>query len=650
MQIVYYSFIIAAFMSVGYLIKWMKEKDYKHIFASAGIVISAGVLGVLVTAVSIFTTYEYSKLSIRGGTALADEKSNFNKTGLSNDYALSYSVYKAEPLVMMFPLLYGGSSGNLEVPEDKSKAIAALQETPQQISQFLTSQGALQFYWGGIDGVGTAGPPYVGAIICFLALLGFAFLDNKHKWWILAACIVTLLMSWGKYFEGFNVFLLKHLPMYNKFRAPSMILVVPTFLFGMLAILTAQKIIDTKDKASLLQPFKKGLIITGSIFVVALLVYVSSNFTSQTDTQLNKFIQEQVSNIPDGQQKQAILEPVKHFFNALKEDRQGLALSTIFRSFMFIAIVIIALWLYIKNKINTAVLLVAIGFFSFIDLILVDTKYLNGDHFQDASDYDNVFKPTAVDTEILKDTSFYRVFNISYGIQTAFNGDAMQAYFHKSIGGYHPAKLSIYQDLIEHQLYKFPNCMPVIDMLNTKYIILKNPQNGQLTYQINPDNLGPVWFVKDVVYKSSESDMMKALDNFNPRDTAFVYEADKQWVNYSNQIDTSATIRLINNDNDVVNYRSHSSTNRFAVFSEIYYNKGWKAYIDGKETPIVHTNYVLRGLSVPAGDHEIKFEFKPTSYYLGAKLSIIASAIIWLLLITAIWYELRLGKIKKING
>lgn len=641
-QISYYTFIIAFFMSIGYLVKWIKEKDFKHIFISVVIVFVCGIIGVMVTAVNIFTTYEYSKLSIRGGSVLADEKSDYNKTGLSNDYALSYSVYKTEPLVMMFPHLYGGSSGNLEVSEDKSKAIAALQEMPQQLAQQI--QGSLQFYWGGIDGVGTAGPPYAGAIICFLALLGFAVLDNKHKWWILAACIVTLLMSWGKYFEGFNVFLLNHLPMYNKFRAPSMILVVPTFLLGMLAMLTTQKIIDTKDKSTLLKPLKKGLIITAGVFVFALLVYLASDFTSQTD----KTVLQQVNSIPDAQQKQAILEPVTHFFNALKEDRQGLALSTIFRSFIFIALVIIGLWFYIKNKINTTVLLVAVGFLSFIDIILIDNKYLNEDHYQDADDYSNNFKPSAVDNEILKDTSFYRVFNVSHGISGAFNADAMTSYFHKSIGGYHPAKLSIYQDLIEHQLYKFPNCMPVINMLNTKYVILSNPQNGQLTYQINPENLGAVWFVKDVLYKSTPGDMMKALDNFNPRDTAFVYDRDKSLVNYSNQTDTNATIRLLNNDNDVVNYKSYSNANRFAVFSEIFYNKGWKAYIDEKETPIVQTNYVLRGLSIPAGEHEIKFEFKPTSYYLGNKLSIISSAIIWLLLIAAIvQYFMKQKKLSK---
>ncbi|MEK7199238.1 MAG: hypothetical protein AAB212_04885, partial [Bacteroidota bacterium] len=203
LQITYYGFLIALIISISLGIKWIKEKDLKHLFTAGGLAISAAILGILVNAVTLFTTYEYSKRTIRGGSQLGDEKGSVTKTGLSKDYALSYSMYKTEPLVMMFPRIYGGSSGNLEVAEDKSKAIEALQQMPQQLGQQL--QGYLQFYWGGIDGAGgTAGPPYLGAIVCFLALLGFVFLDGKHKWWILAACLLTIMMSWGKYFEGFN--------------------------------------------------------------------------------------------------------------------------------------------------------------------------------------------------------------------------------------------------------------------------------------------------------------------------------------------------------------------------------------------------------------------------------------------------------------
>jgi hypothetical protein len=630
MQITYYTFIIAGIMSVGYLIHWIKEKHFKHLILSVAIVAIAGLIGVMVNSVSLFTTYEYSKQTIRGGSVLADSKSTVTQTGLSKDYALSYSLYKTEPLVLMFPHAYGGSSNNMEVAEDKSKAIEALQQMNPQLGQQL--QGALQFYWGGIDGVGTSGPPYAGAIICFLALMGFAVLDGKHKWWILTAIVLTTMMSWGKYFEDFNVLLLKYLPMYDKFRAPSMIMVVPTLLLGMMAILTIQKIIDTKDKNTLLKPFKKGLIITASIFAIALLLYVSADFSSSTDKEMLK----QVSSISDAQQKEAIYQPVLTFINGLKADRQSLLLGTILRSFLFIAVAIVALWLYMKNKISTIVALAAIGIFVLIDIMVIDSKYLNNDHYQDQADSDNIFKPSEADMMIMKDTGYYRVFNISQGIiSNAFNAGALNSYFHKSIGGYHPAKLSIYQDLIEKQLYKFPDCMPVINMLNTKYIITVNKQNGQLIAQQNPANLGAVWFVKAVEFKKDPAAVMNSLDHFNPKDTAIVEEKNKSLINITSQPDTTAQIRLVKNDNDFIEYQSKNNASQFAVFSEVFYDKGWKAFIDGKETPIVQTNYVLRGLSVPAGSHTITFEFKPAAYYNSTKLAIISSSLVWLLLIGA---------------
>jgi hypothetical protein len=216
----------------------------------------------------------------------------------------------------------------------------------------------------------------------------------------------------------------------------------------------------------------------------------------------------------------------------------------------------------------------------------------------------------------------------------------MTAYFHKSIGGYHPAKLSIYQDLIEHQLFKFPQSLPVVNMLNTKYIIQRD-QSGKESININPDALGSAWFVQAVRYEKTARDVMNALTGFHPKDTAIVFEKDRQLVNYAPASDSAASIQLIKNDNDEVTYRSNASSNRFAVFSEIYYNLGWKAYIDGKETPIVRTNYVLRGLSIPAGQHEIRFVFHPDSFYKGESIALIGGIIVLLLIAAAIFLSFR---------
>jgi len=637
LQITYYSLIIILFMSIGFAVKCIQEKDFKHLFQSAGIAFFAALLGIMINATTLLTTYEYSKKTIRGGSILADGKTSATKTGLSADYALSYSIYKTEPLVMMFPHIYGGSSNQLEVAEDKSKAIEALQQMPQQLSQQI--QSALQFYWGGIES-GTSGPPYAGAVICFFALIGFVLVDKKYTYWIGALIAFTLLLSWGKYFQEFNLMMLKFLPMYDKFRAPSMILVIPTFLFCMLATLAIQKILSEENKELLWNQYKRGLLIVASIFALALIVYITSDFTNEGDRMLTK----QVNTIPDAAQRESISTSVKQFTNGLIEDRKGLFLGDLLRTFLFCLVAAGAVYAIIKTKVNTLIILVIIGVFAMIDIFSINSKYLNSNNYQDAGEYETTFTPSAADNQILKDTSYYRVLNLTQGISGAFNSGALTAYFHKSVGGYHPAKLSIYQDLIEKQLYNFPNCLPVLNMLNTKYLILPDQQTGAPIVQENSNALGACWFVKGMRFEKGPAEVMNALTYFTPKDTAVVEEKYKTELQTINAADSAASIFLVNNNNDEIIYRSTSSTQNFAVFSEIFYEKGWIATIDGKESPIIQTNYVLRGLVVPAGIHDIAFNFKPASFYTGNKAAIGSSVVIWLLLIAAIGSSFRKNK------
>ena len=620
-QISYYAIIIAFLMSIGYAIQWIKQKAFKHLFTAFGLAATAAVLGIMCNLVVLATTYEYSKESIRGGSVLANEKSNNNKTGLNKDYALSYSFGIKEPLVMMFPRIFGGSTGNLEVAEDKSKAIESLQQMPQGLGQQL--QGYLQFYWGGI-GSGTAGPPYSGAVVCFLAIMGLSFIPNKHKWWMIAAIILTFMMSWGSYFEGFNVYLLEHLPFYNKFRAPSMIMVIPTFLFAVSSVIAAQYLLYSGEGKTLLNRYKKGLYVVGSVFILALMIYFTADFKSINDQQLI----DQVSQISDTQQREAILPSVRNFTNALQEDRKSLFWGDLLRSFLFVLVASISIWLTLTEKLKAKWTLAILGIAGMIDLLSIDSNYLNESNYQDEETYQQVFTPSPINDGISKDTGYYRVFDISNGVSTAFNGNAITSVYHKSIGGYHAAKLSIYQDLIENQLYRFPNCMPVINMLNTKYIIFQDPSSGQPTYQLNPEAAGACWFVDNVKSEKDPAKVMKTLDSINIKQLAIV-EGD---VVMNNRAIAGDSIWIVNNLHDEVNYRSKSNSERFAVFSEIFYKHGWKAYVDGKETPIYKTNYVLRGAIIPAGDHEIKFVFRPDSFYKSQQLEMVASGIVWLLL------------------
>ena len=629
LQITYYAAIIIIFMAIGFAIYCIKTNALKHLLIAGCLALGAAILGVGVNAVTLRTTSEYGKLSIRGGSILATEndKGRATKTGLNKDYAMSYSVYKTEPLAMMIPHIYGGSS-QMEVDETKSKAVEKLSEMPQQMSQQL--QGYLGSYWGGIGG--TSGPPYIGAIICFLALIGFVITDNKYKWWILACCVFAIMLSWGKYFDGFNTWMLTHLPAYDKFRAPSMILVIPTFLLTMLAALSLQTIIDTENKEALLTKYKKGLYVAGGMMLLALLVYLGADFAGEGDKGLLK----QVSEMP-ADQKANIEATIKGFVNALHEDRKGLFMSDFIKTLALMSVAATLLWFNIKKKISNLVVVIIIGIVAFVDVITVDTKYLNADKFIEADSYNETnFKETPVVTELLKDKSHFRVFNVSQGTQESFNHDAKTSYYLNSIGGYSPAKLSIYQDIIERQLYNFPNCMPVVNMLNAKYIIQQNQQTGQQMSFPNPDALGNCWFVKAVNFKPTPLAVMNSLTTLNTKDSAVVEDGEKALVKYDEATDSTAKISLVKNENDFIEYTSNAATTKFAVFSEVYYNAGWKAYIDGKETPIVKTNYVLRGLSVPAGQHKITFEFKPSSYYDSIKISVASSGLIWLLLISSI--------------
>jgi len=645
MQIVYYTLMILLAMTIGYVVNWIKRKEFKHLAFAVSIAVVAGITAVCVNAVQIFTTLDVAKTSIRGGTELADKNSPTTKQGLSQEYALSYSMYKTEPFVMMVPNMYGGSSSSITEKITDSKTMDALQSMPPQLANQIAGAGIA--YWGGIGNI-TAGPPYVGAIICFLALLGFFILDSKHKWWILGLTVLTILMSWGEYFKDFNTFLLNTLPGYNKFRAPSMIIVIPTFLLGMMAVMTVQKIISTQNRAELWDRYKKGLLLTAGLFVVLLLIYFSADFTNQIDKNLSQNVNEASPEIKNY---------IHQFLNALKDDRKSLFMSSLGRSFLFILIAAASLWLIIKKAIQPRWLLAIIGVFAFIDIITVDTKYLNEEHFQDKETQETSLQPTASDLKILEDKSFYRVFDLRQGAATTLTyGARPTAYFHKSIGGYHPAKLSIYQDLIEKQLNKnnieqqlfiAPGSVPAVNMLNTKYII-QGLQGGADSVQLNPSNLGPVWFVNAVKYESTPFAVMNSLTNLNPKDTAVVFAKDQKLVSYAPSANPSDSIWLVKNDNDEVTYQYNASSNRFAVFSEVFYDKGWKASIDGKELPIIRTNYVLRGLSLPAGQNKtIKFVFHPSSYYTGEKVALFGSIVIWLLIIGAIVQAYRASKVVK---
>lgn len=634
-QIAYYLFIVLGVLTVFYIINGIKNKEVKGVLTGLGFTLAGALIGLATNAVALFSTYEFQKETIRGGgSALTSTDSTAKHvakgSGLTREYGMSYSMKPAEPLVMFAPRIFGGASDKLEVNEDDSKAIEALRAMPAELQQQLPPP---QFYWGGMTypgEVGTSGPPYVGAIICFLAIVALFVLNGKHKWWLFTATILAIIMSWGHYFGVFNNFLFDHLPFYNKFRAPSMILVIPQLLLPLLAALGLNEIMNHAAKTDFWNKYKKGLIATGALFVLLLFLYLTSNFMGYADTETLK----QVRNAPDQQLPPNVKQMVKDFFDGMKADRKSLMMGSILRSLGFVVLAAAALWMIIKRKMKPALAGIAIALFAFIDVIMIDSKYLNSENYLDKEDNNGIFTTTPTDQAILADTSTYRVFNVSRNP----TGDGITSYHYNSVGGYNAAKILIYQDLLERQLSKPQLNMPVLNMLNVKYLI-QTGQNGlTANSQKNDGALGPVWFVNHIQFVKNADEEMKALDNFSPKDTAFVQEQYKTAVTLP-VADSTATIRLVKNDNDYITYQSESATNQFAVFSEIYYKSGWKAYIDGKEAPIVKTDYVLRGLSVPAGKHTINFEFKPQGYYKGWKITSIANILLLLLLAGSLFFE-----------
>lgn len=623
-QIVYYGLIAAAFMTIAYLIRWIKAKDYRHIVVVAVLGAVAGLLGVASTAVVTLTTLDYSKASLRDGSELAIPGGSVTKNGLSQDYALSYSSYKTETFTLLVPKIYGGSDVDGQIIADDSKTMGALQDMPSQLSQQLSQ--FVRSYWGGIGT--TAGPAYAGAVICLFALIGFFLLDGKHKWWMLAAAIFTIMMSWGSYFAGFNKFLLQILPGYNKFRAPSVIIVIPTLMLVMLAALTLNKMVSlpAAARAAAWKQYKKGLYLTGGVFLVVFLLYISFDYVGEGDRNL----QQQVSTAPA-----QVQEYVRTFIHALREDRQSMFMGSILRSLAYVVIAAAIGFLLLKGRIKPLIGIVVIGVLSFTDLITIDNQYLNSDKYVDVDEAETPFQPTAADRQIMEDKSYYRVFDLREGLNNITN-TSPTSYFHRDITGYNPAKLSIYQDLIENQLYKYPNCQPVLDMLNTKYLLLPT-SSGRDSAAPNQGVLGPVWLVHGLRYGVDPRAVMDALTHLDTRDSAVLFVADQATipVGATGTPNPGDSIWLEKNDNDEMTYRDNTTTPRFAVFSEVYYNRGWHAYIDDKEAPIVRTNFVLRGLALPAGSHTIRFEFHPASFYTGKIIQIAATVLIIVLLVLA---------------
>ncbi len=629
-QIVYYTLLVIVFMIIPFIIKSIKEKKLKHLLVTGLISIGIGALILGTMAMTYWPTYEFSKETMRGGRSELTQKDKKNETrgGLDKDYAFTWSYGKAETMTLLVPNAFGGSSA--EGLGEDSKAIQVLQENAQTLPQGFAQQIAQSspMYWGEL--ASTQGTVYLGAIICLLFLFGAFLSKSEHRWWLIAITVFGIVLAWGKNLEGINYFLFDHLPFYKKFRAPSMALVIPQLSVALLAVIFLNEFVNTsKDK--LFDLLKKCLYITGGTAAVLLLFYFMSDFTNTATSELRK-------NVTESLQNQGA-DFTRNYFSALKSDRQSFYLADMTRTLGFMFVLIAVLFLFAKNYIKQPVVYAALILFCIIDLFGVSKRYLKDENFVDAEELEYSYTDTRADLQLKQDTGYYRILNLAFpgangytvSVNNSFN-DAIASYKHNTIGGYSPAKLGLYQDLIERQIYKniekwganpsAKDSFPVLNMLNMKYVMVPDQQDPKQTSAIqNVYALGNCWLVNEVRFVKNADEEMNALDSFDPKAVAFVDEKYKAALPFAPVYDSAASIKLIENLNDEIKYEFNAATNQFAVFSEIYYPHGWEAYIDGKKTAYCKTDYALRGLAIPAGKHSIAFIFDPTSVRQGEQIS-----------------------------
>ncbi|WP_343673546.1 YfhO family protein [Chitinophaga sp.] len=624
LQMTYYFFLILAFVGIAYAVHAIREKAFRHLITGSLLVVLAVGLALASNAVSLWTTYQYSKESTRGGKSpLSPLPGETAEQHDGKEYAFQWSYGKFETLTLIAPDIYGGSSnGKLSTNSNTYKTLTSIGVSANQAEQMVSNWN---LYWGDQSLLGTSGPVYLGVIVCLLALLGLFIIRSWHKWWLIGISILGILLAWGSNFAAFNYFMFDHFPLYDKFRAPSQALIIPQLSFAILAVMALQELISGEiKKEELLKKLKWSGYILGGLLVLLLLASTSMRYTNATGDNTNPHSDDQF-HAQLVQMAGGHTDIADRLMAATRTDRADLYRSDVFRSILFAALAFALLWFFIKGKLQARYMTIGITLLIMIDLLQVDRRYLNEDSFMDAGSYSMPFQATPADQQILQDKDpYYRVFNLT---RNPFQ-DAMTSYFHKSIGGYHAAKLQLYQDLIERQISQ--NNMQVLNMLNTKYIITNDVQ-GPVVHQ-NPDALGNAWFVKAIRWVPNADAEMNALTNFHPKDTVVIDEQYKSLVKPDFQFDSSARIALQFNHQDTIAYTSKATTPQFAVFSEVYYRQGWKAYIDGKEAPYTRVNYALRGMSVPAGDHTITFIFAPEAYYAGVKLSL-GSYIVMLLLL-----------------
>ncbi|PNQ72888.1 hypothetical protein C1T31_09275 [Hanstruepera neustonica] len=614
-QMTYYLMLLVIILGVAYLVDAYKKQVLPHYFKSVGILIVAVVLAVGLNATGFLATQEYAKESTRSKSELTINPDGSPKEvtdGLSKDYITEYSYGFLETFNLYIPRFMGGGSYE-DVGKDSASYdyFLSLGATPLQA---LEQTKQIPTYWG--DQPIVEAPAYVGAVVIFLFVLALFLVKGRLKWWLVGGTIMSLLLSYGKNLGFLTDFFIDYVPLYNKFRAVSSIQVILEFCIPVLGVIGLVRLFNNyENEQTKLKALKYAVGITAGFALIVFLL----------KSTLFDFV-----GVNDGFYRQNYGQP---FIDAVKADRKMIFSQDSLRTLILVILAAGVVWLFIKKKVSETIAIVSFSVLILFDLVGVDRRYVNNDDFVSSIQVNRPFSPNQADTEILKDKTHFRVFDLT-------SGGARAAYFHNSLGGYHAAKLKRFNELNDFHISK--NNINVLNMLNTKYIIAED-EEGQVVPYTNTDANGNAWFVKELKLVDSANEEMMLLDSLNTKTKAiYTKTSDEEALgNKVYQVDSTAQLAVVDYKPNYIKYESTNSKEGFAVFSEIYYGEGWQSFIDGEPVPHIRVNYVLRGMEVPAGKHTIEFKFDPQVVKTGSQISLASSIIFMILLVGGLFYKFK---------
>lgn len=654
-QMTYYLFIALGFLFLSELIRAFQGKtDWKHFGISTGILALAFVLGVGMNSQRIMANSEYITETVRGKQILDNDTHSSEKSGMDKESMLMWSYGKMETLNLFIPRLMGGSSNEEGSEKIMEKVSDLVQNNARSQDEVNNIRKAFQSptYWG--EQPGTSGPAYQGAIVCFLAILGFFFGWKKYRYWILGASILTVFLAWGSNFMVLSDFFIDFVPFYNKFRAPSSILVVVELLFPLIAILGLYRFFNSNEETEtspeniLTEDYKKKILTYVSAVVLGitflLIIFGKSILGFHTDTE------------------KTYLPP--YLLDFLVDERFKMFRIDAIKALVYVAVAAVLLFLSLKKKISQNIVIIVIGLVSLFDLWSVNKRYLNNDNFIDKTFTENPFQTEnsellmqkvgdnknlqsllananinkTLETIAEKDKTHYRIYNQVLGTFSETN----TSYFKSSIGGYHAVKLRRYDDIINEYFGRIDSVkVPrILNMLNAKYMIFGDEEKPEAV--TNPQSNGNAWFVSDIKFVNSPNEEIKQIGEVDTKKIAIISKDDKKYFD-GKQIaaDSTAFLNLTKYQPNELEFKTQSKTPQLAVLSEIYYPKGWKMFVDEKEVPYIKADYLLRAVHVPAGNHTIKMIFAPDVIARGKLISMICFALFLLLSLGGIYFMYR---------